>query len=79
MTLSSIFGSSNGTFLSRWSYVFDGETKESGYVRLLSTSDIVFKLFSVLVRAARRTVESGISSLFDVTFRMRGFQRCHSK
>ena len=51
MTLSSIFGSSNGTFLSRWSYVFDGETKESGYVRLLPTSDIVFKLFSVLVRA----------------------------
>ena len=24
------FGSSNGTFLSRWSYVFDGETKEPG-------------------------------------------------
>ena len=24
------FGSSNGTFLSRWSYVFDSETKESG-------------------------------------------------
>ena len=23
------FGSSNGTFLSRWSYIFDGETKES--------------------------------------------------
>ena len=25
-----IFGSSNGSFLSRWSYVFDGETKEPG-------------------------------------------------
>ena len=24
------FGSSNGTFLRRWSYVFDGETKEPG-------------------------------------------------
>ena len=24
------FGSSNGTFLSRWSYVFDGETNEPG-------------------------------------------------
>ena len=24
------FGSSNGTFLIRWSYVFDGETKEPG-------------------------------------------------
>ena len=24
------FGSSNGTFLSRWSYLFDGETKEPG-------------------------------------------------
>ena len=24
------FGSSNRSFLSRWSYVFDGETKESG-------------------------------------------------
>ena len=24
------FGSSNGTFLSRWSYVFDGETKQPG-------------------------------------------------
>ena len=24
------FGSSKGTFLSRWSYVFDGETKEPG-------------------------------------------------
>ena len=47
MTLSSISGSSNGTFLSRWSYVFDGETKGSGYVRLLPTSDIVFKLFLV--------------------------------
>ena len=70
MTLSSIFGSSNGTFLSRRSYVFDGETKEPGYVRLLPTSDIVLKLFSELVRAARRTVESGISSLCDVTFRM---------
>ena len=22
------FGNANGTFLSRWSYVFDGETKE---------------------------------------------------
>ena len=67
------FGSSNGTFLSRWSYVFDGETN----VRLLPTSDIVFKLFTELVRAARRTVVSGISSLCDVT--LRGCQRCHSK
>ena len=48
-------------------------------VRLLPTSDIVFKLFTELVRAARRTVESGISSLCGVTFRMRGCQRCHSK
>ena len=24
------FGSSNGVFSSRWSYVFDGETKEPG-------------------------------------------------
>ena len=24
------FGSLNGTFLSRWLYVFDGETKEPG-------------------------------------------------
>ena len=24
------FGSSNGTFLGRWSYVFHGETKEPG-------------------------------------------------
>ena len=79
MTLSSICGSSNGTFLSRWSYVFDGETKEPGYVRLLPISDIVFNLFLELVRAAQRTVESCISSLCDVTFRMRGCQRCHSK
>ena len=48
MTLSSIFGSSNDTFLSRWSYVFDAETKEPGYVRLLPTSNIVCKLFSEL-------------------------------
>ena len=53
-------------FLSRWSNVFDYETKEPGKVRLLPTSDIVFKLFTKLVRAARRTVESGISSLCDV-------------
>ena len=77
MTLSSFFGSSNGTFLIRWSYVFDGETKEPGSVRLLPTSDIVFKLFTELVRAARRTVVSGISSLCAVT--LRGCQRCHSK
>ena len=67
-------GGSNGTFLSRWSYVFDGETKEPGLVRLLPTSDIVFKLFTELVRAARRTVESRIPPLCDVTFRMRGVQ-----
>ena len=73
------FGSSNGTFLSRWSYVFDGETKEPGLVRLLPTSDIVFKLFSELIRAARKTVKSGISSLCDVIFRKRRCQRCHSK
>ena len=47
--------------------------------RLLPTSDIVFKLFTKLVRAARRTVESGISSLCDVTFKTRGCQMCHSK
>ena len=47
--------------------------------KMLPFSDIVFKLFTELVRAARRTVVSGISSLFDFTFRMRGCQRCHSK
>ena len=46
--------------------------KDPGQVRLLPTSDTFFKLFTELVRAARRTVESGISSLCDVTFRMRG-------
>ena len=65
------FWSSNGTFLIGWSYVSDGETNEPGYLRLLPTSDIAFKLSAELVRAARRTVESGISSLCDVTFRMR--------
>ena len=73
------FGSSNGTFLSPWSYVFNGETKEPGYVRLLSTSDVAFKLFTEQVHAARRTVESGISSLCGVTFRMKGCQKCQSK
>ena len=79
MTISIFWRGSNGTFLSRWSYVFDGETKEPGLVRLLPTSDIVFKLFTELVRAARRTVESRIPPLCDVTFRMRGCSRCHPK
>ena len=47
-----LLGNSNGTFLSRWSYVFDSETKERWWVRLLPTSDIVFMLFTELVRAA---------------------------
>ena len=74
-----VSGSSSGTFLSRRSYLFDGETKEPEYIRLLPTSDIVFKLFTELVRTARRTVVPGISSLCDVTLRIRGCQRCHSK